>query len=310
MPYPISTQTRPSYMNQYFDEACTLSYIARDISRSAQIAEQKELDLNKVKQDVYNRLRQWERDLPEIFNPERRPVPHILLLRFVSAQLLFVIMANSKNSYNRMRYHALMINLCCDNFGNYSSFSTLGKRVPMNLDPGRGYTAAEVAVSSAREISAITQLMRAEYGMKYVHQFAMYAMNVALYNLLEQPTFDILDSDFLSLTSAFSAIANRSQVGKSLYHFFKLSLRSREQGKRLQDLNEVPPELREIFSQEYGYNQIANTEGDANYSQSLEDNPRSVPSPGLKDMIGEYEKLSVGKEQRPYDHRGSANFEF
>lgn len=297
-------------MNQYFDEACTLSYIARDISRSAQIAVQKELDLNKVKQDVYNRLRQWEKDLPEIFNPEGRPAPHILLLRFVSTQLLFVIMAKSKNCYNRMRYYALMINICCDNFGNYWSFSTLEKRVPMNLDPGSGYTAAEVAISSAREISAITQMMRTEYGMQYVHQFAMYAVNVALYTLLEQPTFDILDSDFLSLTSAFSAIANRSQVGKSLYHFFELSVRSRDQGKRLQDLNEVPTELREIFSQGYGYNQITRTEGDANYSQSLENNPRSIPSPGLKDMIGEYEKLSVGKEQRPYDQRESGKFEF
>lgn len=37
-PYPISSQPRPSYMNQYFDEACSLSYIARDISRSVQIA--------------------------------------------------------------------------------------------------------------------------------------------------------------------------------------------------------------------------------------------------------------------------------
>jgi hypothetical protein len=83
MPYPISDHTRPSYMNQYFDEACTLSYIARDISRSAQIAEQKELGLNKVKQGVYNRLRQWEKDLPEIFDPTARPAPHILLLRFV-----------------------------------------------------------------------------------------------------------------------------------------------------------------------------------------------------------------------------------
>jgi len=180
----------------------------------------------------------------------------------------------------------------------------------MNLDPGSGYTAAEVAISSARKISAIVQLMRTEYGMKYVHQFAMYAVNVALYTLLEQPNFDILDSDFLSLTSAFSAIANRSQVGKSLYHFFKLSVRSRDQDNRLQDLDEVPTELREIFTQSYGYNQTTRMQGDTSRIESLENSPRSVPSPGLKEMIGEYEKLSVGKEQRPYDHRESGYFEF
>jgi hypothetical protein len=83
MPYPISDRTQPSYMGQYFDESCNLSCIARDISRSGQVAKQKDIDPNKVKQDVYNRLRQWETNLPEIFIPKKRPAPHILLLRFV-----------------------------------------------------------------------------------------------------------------------------------------------------------------------------------------------------------------------------------
>lgn len=81
-------------MNQYFDEACNLSYIARDISQSAKIAEETDLDLNQVKQDVYNQLRQWEIDLPEIFNPERHPAPHILLLRFVISSMFFVSTPN------------------------------------------------------------------------------------------------------------------------------------------------------------------------------------------------------------------------
>lgn len=81
-------------MNQYFDEACNLSYIARDISQSAKIAEETDLDLNQVKQDVYNQLRQWEINLPEIFNPERHPAPHILLLRFVISSLSFVFTLN------------------------------------------------------------------------------------------------------------------------------------------------------------------------------------------------------------------------
>ena len=70
-------------MNQYFDEACSLSYIARDISRSVQISEQKNINVNEVKQDVYNRLREWEAKLPEVFNPKDNPAPHILLLRLV-----------------------------------------------------------------------------------------------------------------------------------------------------------------------------------------------------------------------------------
>jgi hypothetical protein len=180
----------------------------------------------------------------------------------------------------------------------------------MNLDPGGGSTAAEVAIASARDISAITQLMRTEYGMKYVHQFAMYAVNVALYTLLEQSDFDILDPDFLSLASAFYAIANRSQVGKSLYHFFKLSVRGRAHGKRLQDLSEVPAELMEILDPKYGFGQTTITEGDTKDRQTPEEKPRSNLSPGLRDMIGEYEKLSMGKEQRLYDNREAGNFEF
>lgn len=203
-----------------------------------------------------------------------------------------------------------MINLCCDNFGNYSSYSTMEKRVPMNLDPGEGHTALEVALSSARQISGIIQLMRTEYGMRYVHQFAMYSVNVAIYTLLEQPDFDILDTDFLHLTSAFSVIANRSQVGKSLYHFFKLSVRSLDHGKRLRDLNELPTELREIFTQDHQYDETRRKEVDSKHYQGSGDSPRPGPSPGLIEMIGEYEKLSVGKEERPFDYRESGNFEF
>ncbi|CAG7926144.1 unnamed protein product [Penicillium olsonii] len=289
-PYPLSSHPQPSYMNQYFDEACNLSYIARDISRSVQIAEEKKISLNEVKQNVYDRLCQWDADLPEIFDPKGQPAPHILLLR--------------------MRYHALMINLCCDNFGNYSLFASMEKRVPMSLDPGKGTTALEVALSSARQISLIIQMMRAQYGMRYVHQFAMYAINVAIYTLLEQPDFDIVDPDFLQLTGAFATISNRSQVGKSLYHFLKLSVRSRNSSHKIETLEVIPTELKEIFSQGHQDGAKLRSGRTSNSQPDSDDSPKPVPSPGLKDMIGEYEKLSVGKEERPFDHRESGNFSF
>lgn len=219
-------------------------------------------------------------------------------------------MKNTNNPSDRMRYHALMINLCCDNFGSYSSFATQDKRVPMNLDPGKGYSALEVAISSARQISIVVQMMRTAYGMRYVHQFAMYAVNVAIYVLLEQPSFDILDPDFLHLTGAFSAISSRSQVGKSLYHFFKLSVRSRDSGHKLDTLDEIPAELKEIFAQVRQVDEAEKPGYDKNSQHTLKDHPQSVPSPGLKDMIGEYEKLSVGKEERSFDQWESADFDF
>ena len=185
------------------------------------------------------------------------------------------------------------------------------KRVPMNLDPGKGTTALEVALSSARQISLIIQMMRAQYGMRYVHQFAMYAINVAIYTLLEQPDFDIVDPDFLQLTGAFATISNRSQVGKSLYHFLKLSVRSRDSSHQIETLEVIPTELKEIFPQGHQDGGAKLRSGrTSNSQQDLEDSPKPVPSPGLKDMIGEYEKLSVGKEERPFDHRESGNFSF
>lgn len=204
-----------------------------------------------------------------------------------------------------MRYHALVINLCCDNFGYYSSFPSFGKRSLLHLRPESGLTSVEAAIISAREISSITQSLRTEYGMNYMHQFAMYAINVALYTLLEQPSIDILDSDFLCLASAFSVIANRSPVGRNLYHFFKLAVRSRSQGEKLHDVDEVPPEIRDIFrqdlitqSQNRECHEATSSAGDTRYMEKLKDTPQAAPPPGLKEMIGEYEKLSMGKEER------------
>ena len=68
--------------------------------------------------------------------------------------------------------------------------------------------------------------------------------------LLEQKSFDILDQDFLTLTSAFSIIACRSQVGRNLFHLFKLSVRSRNQGSRVAHSTDVPPGIKELFRQD------------------------------------------------------------
>lgn len=184
----------------------------------------------------------------------------------------------------------------------------------MHWSPKSGRSTVQAAVSSAREISALSQLMRTEYGMEYGHQFTMYAVNVALYTLLEQPTFDILDSDFLRLTSAFSIIASRSPVGRSLFHFFKLSVRSRNQGEKLRGFDEAPIEIRKIFWQDpksqspNNGHQVARPEDRTFNMESLDDNPQAFPPPGLKEMIGEYEKLSVGKEERPHGQRKGDDF--
>jgi hypothetical protein len=76
-PYPDQISPRRSYMSSYFDEACKLSYIARDTSWAV-------LDTYKdyqLKNKLLGRLREWEKSLPQEFEPEEMPAPYILVLR-------------------------------------------------------------------------------------------------------------------------------------------------------------------------------------------------------------------------------------
>lgn len=90
-----------------------------------------------------------------------------------------------------------------------------------------------IPLNSARSISTLTRLHRREYGMTRAHHFALYAINLALYAFLESPSFNILDDDFLSLTSAFSVVASRSPLGRNLFHIFRQSVRAKRQGCRV-----------------------------------------------------------------------------
>ncbi|PYI02031.1 pathway-specific regulatory protein [Aspergillus sclerotiicarbonarius CBS 121057] len=288
-PYPISNLSRPSYMSLYFDEACRLSFIARDISWNLSRIDTSEIDPDQGKQDLYDQLCQWEADLPDSFAPAERLAPHLVLLR--------------------MRYHTLVINLCCDRFGVHPLLSESDDRTPPN---SKGFSAGDIAVSSARTIANLSQRLRTEYGMEHAHQFAMYAINLALFTLLDQDNFDILDRDFLTLTSAMSIIACRSQLGRSVFHLFKLAVRSRNQGARVQQSEEVPPGIKELFQQDsqsrapdrwdrYAES-LTKIDGDDSYLDTREA-PQSLASYGLHDMLERYERLSVGKEDEWHDRR-------
>lgn len=63
-------------MSLYFDEACKLSYIARDVS--AEFSGAKDDPVPKEK--MLARLFQWEKERPQFPDPTGVPAPHILLL--------------------------------------------------------------------------------------------------------------------------------------------------------------------------------------------------------------------------------------
>lgn len=80
--YPINKEARRSWMSQYFDEACRLSTIARDISRIFLPDQDPGFDIYEHKRVLYDKLRQWDQELPKCFSPAERPAAHIILLRF------------------------------------------------------------------------------------------------------------------------------------------------------------------------------------------------------------------------------------
>lgn len=77
-PYPKRGNLRQSYLSQYFDEACRLSFIARDASWNIL-----RTDDGSIKRELYRRLCEWEKELPSTLKLKEDPAPYILILRFV-----------------------------------------------------------------------------------------------------------------------------------------------------------------------------------------------------------------------------------
>ncbi|KAI9376632.1 pathway-specific regulatory protein [Aspergillus egyptiacus] len=290
IPYPLNRQPRPSWLSQCFDEACRLSYIARDISRALSPNPEADPKVRRDKQDLDRKLREWESNLPEIFSPARKPAPHIILLR--------------------MRYHALRINLYCDWFAGKPPFTSeadeaVTPRIPESTN------ALDTAMASARAISSLTRLHNDEYGMDRAHQFAMYAILLALFAFLEQPSFNVLDHDFLSLTSAFCIVARRSQVGMSLFHLFRHSVRSRLGSGRTASSLRMPTEIEELFGggsdsirtpgQWYHYAEGLQRLAEAGeYFGAVGRTGEPYAAAGIGDMLRKYESLTLGRADDAY----------
>lgn len=82
--YPLQRPDRRSWLSQSFDQACQLSYIARDMSRTLSPISDPAGNTPEQKLHFYNKLRQWEASLPLAFQASEKPAPHIILLRYVS----------------------------------------------------------------------------------------------------------------------------------------------------------------------------------------------------------------------------------
>ncbi|PYH86897.1 C6 transcription factor [Aspergillus uvarum CBS 121591] len=285
VPYPSHRPARASYLSQYFDHSCDLCEIARDISQTLFSLDGSVISIehqHRTKERLFERLRGWYATLPDVFEPCRKPPPCIILLR--------------------MRYHTLVISLFSHNTrGTERSPGSEAPQTPESppgCSPPLKYNAPSIVQSAARAISALTLLHRREYGISRAHHFAMYAINLALFTLLDPESFDILDQDFLSLASSFSSIASRSPLGRSLFHMFRQTVRARGQGQHLRGSNLVSDELKALFDAE----STSPSQWDE-YAKGLDKLKTDERYRGLMEgehslfeMLDRYESLSLGKD--------------
>ncbi|EAW10939.1 Zn(II)2Cys6 transcription factor [Aspergillus clavatus NRRL 1] len=296
IPYPSHRAARPAYLHQYFEESCNLCEIARDISRALfadDLSNASAAYRRQIKEDLYERLRRWHNALPDVFDPGRRPPPHIILLR--------------------MRYFTLVINLFSsspdDDVSSVASDAPQTPESPPRHSPIRRYHAWEITQSAARGIASLTRLHRREHGMRRAHHFALYAINLALFTMLEQDAFDVLDPDFLSLVSSFSILASRSHLGRSLFHIFRQSVRAKAQGSRIRASSAVSDELKDLFDEAAPLKDLTRWDEYAEGLHKLNEDERyhgigegehglqDYPGLGLFDMLDRYESLSLGKDE-------------
>jgi hypothetical protein len=205
-----------------------------------------------------------------------------------------------------MRYNTLIINLfSCISDDPTLSFGPQTPENPPAHTPEQKYDAWEVTITAARSIASLTRLHRREFGLNRAHHFAMYAINLALFTLLEQDSFDVLDEDFLVLASAFSVVASRSALGRNLFHIFRQSVRGKAQGSRIRECSEVPDELKELFDEQSASRGCRRFDEYADGLEKLNQKDKyhgiggglqNYPGLGRSDMLDRYESLSLGKD--------------
>lgn len=322
-PYPAQKSPRPAYFITYFDESCTLSEISRDISNTL-FTDDEELDddkahLSQTIEALYRRLRRWHDSLPDEFNPAHAPAPHILLLQYFSFPHFRMCQNFTVNKLTKVAYGTTPPSSACSTAPrghNHQSKSTA-----VESPAGDGQGTDYIAISSAREIAKLVSIHQKEYGMSRSHIFALYAVNLALFVLLERGAFQISDPDCIALTSAFAVITTRSVLGYRVLSILRRSIRKTQDKRESTRWDELPEGLRQILEEEeesstYSEDSrsMASDDGEG-ASDDDDDEPMVSPggspkaesaSPrgtqqqdgaGVCEMLCRYEVMSLGRDE-------------
>ncbi|KAL4801979.1 hypothetical protein BDV18DRAFT_164489 [Aspergillus unguis] len=269
--YPNHDVSQLSLSSDFFEESCNLSEIARDMSQ--QLFATPSIDDMQTRQTLFERLFAWEEELPYQLYVTERPPPYVLLLR--------------------MRYHTLIILVYL-----YRSESEIWKppvvgirtpESPPSLASMRAPSREQSIEAAARSIAGLAHKYQRSHGLCYAHHFAMYAINLALFVMLNKSgPFRISDNDFLTLASCFFVITQRSQVGRRLFRMFRDTLRQRSD----KDYRQLSEQIMRLLDDEfYGSEDGARLEKHASNEQPLVRGQHP-----LSDMLEAYETLSLGRE--------------
>lgn len=159
--------------------------------------------------------------------------------------------------------------------------------------------------------------------MSRSHIFALYAVNLALFVLLERGAFQISDPDCIALTSAFAVITTRSVLGHRVLSILRRSIRKTQDNRESTRWDELPEGLRQILEEEeesstYSEDSRSMT-SDNGEGVSDDDDDEPMVSPGgspkaesasprgtqqqdgagVCEMLCRYEVMSLGRDEHP-----------
>ncbi|KAL2010880.1 hypothetical protein VTN00DRAFT_3598 [Thermoascus crustaceus] len=258
IPYPTHRAPRPAYHSQFFDEACSLSEISSDISRGlfSEGSPVRASQPDETALALYDRLNRWHEQLPDFFGRDKTPAPHILLLHMrYHTSIITLFTCRRKSEPEQQKSPEGSASPASE--GSQQQKSPETKTSPTSAQPTTpsGISSTETTLSSARSIAELVRIHRREYGMSRSHAFALYAVNLALFVLLDHypDHFNLFDDqDFLSLAAAFSIISSRSILGRNMYHIFRQSVRSKAKvagtaAKAKEPATRLPDEIKDLI---------------------------------------------------------------
>lgn len=143
--------------------------------------------------------------------------------------------------------------------------------------------------------------------MSRSHAFALYAINLALFILLDHypDHFNLFDDqDFLSLAAAFSIISSRSILGRNTYHIFRQSVRSKAKvagtaAKAKEPATRLPDEIKDLIlgaDEEEPSPASASSVSTAGTAFSITKGPSSAASGGRSPASDEDDRRSGAME--------------